>query len=88
MHSPIREGVLRDACSRLPINLETENNGSCKVAGCGLRFPDVVTCGVVELRVASCGFRLVSPLQYAVDAILSKNATRNLYGYVFFALYL
>ena len=41
-----------------------------------------------KLQVASCGLRLKSPLQYAVDAILGKNATRNFYGYVFFALYL
>ena len=41
-----------------------------------------------KLQVASCGLRLKSPLQYAVDVILNKNATRNFYAYVFFALYL
>ena len=41
-------------------------------------------------KLQSCGLRVAPEigLQYAVDRILSQNATRNFYAYVFFALYL
>jgi hypothetical protein len=41
-----------------------------------------------KFQVASCGLRLKSHLQHTTEAILAENATRNFYGYVFFALYL
>ena len=39
-------------------------------------------------RVAGCGLRPKSPLQYAVGRILPQNATRNFHWFMFFALYL
>ena len=39
-------------------------------------------------KVAGCGLRPKSALQYAVDRILSQNATRNFHWFMFFALYL
>ena len=39
-------------------------------------------------KVAGCGLRPKSALQYTPEGILTKNATRNFHGFMFFALYL